>query len=207
MIVLTGWTNLFLCLLKSGKSHKQVFIHMFLSKEVHCPLVHLSAVSNITVLLFKTSILDPVLHFGVNDDKCSGVKEFLDSKQTNKHHHNVTQQKDCHKYQTVHDYALKFDNVFVKGYQSPSWLVNVAYFREYMLKTWHMKTQTKGYISHKWCGLCPLPCSATQNWCMNARPALQAPTPSSAQTPVCSQQHYPASPPCRYTCTCWIIKH
>lgn len=73
--MLTGFTNLFLCLLKLGKRHKQVFIHMFLSEELHRPLIHLSAVSDITVLPFKTSVLDPVLHFGVNDDKCSGVKQ------------------------------------------------------------------------------------------------------------------------------------
>lgn len=52
---------------------------MFFSKELHCPLIHLSAVSDITVLLFKPSILDPVLHFGVNDDKCSGVKMILNN--------------------------------------------------------------------------------------------------------------------------------
>lgn len=47
---------------------------MFLPKELHCPLVHLPAVGDVAVLLFEASVLDPVFHLRVNDDKCSDVK-------------------------------------------------------------------------------------------------------------------------------------
>lgn len=70
-------TNLFLCLLKPSKSYKQVFIHMLLSKELDRSLVHLPPVSYVAMLLFKTSILDPVLHLRVNDYKCGRVMEFI----------------------------------------------------------------------------------------------------------------------------------
>lgn len=67
-------TRLLLSLLKPGEGHKEVFIYMFLPKELHCPLVHLPAVGDVAVLLFEASVLDPVFHLRVNDDKCSDVK-------------------------------------------------------------------------------------------------------------------------------------
>lgn len=67
-------TRLLLSLLKPGEGHKEVFVYMFLPKELHRPLVHLPAVGDVAVLLFEASVLDPVFHLRVNDDKCSEVK-------------------------------------------------------------------------------------------------------------------------------------
>lgn len=70
-------TNLFLCLLELCEGHKEVFVHVILSEELHRPLVHLPAVSDVAVLLLEPAVLDPVLHLGVNEDECSGVRVFL----------------------------------------------------------------------------------------------------------------------------------
>ena len=70
-------SNLFLRLLELGEGHKEVFLHIVLPEELHRPLIHFPAVGDVAVLLFKTSVLDPVLHFGVNDDEYRGVKEFF----------------------------------------------------------------------------------------------------------------------------------
>lgn len=74
-------SNLFLRLLELGEGHKEVFLHIVLPEELHRPFIHLPAVSDVAVLLFKTSVLDPVLHFRVNDDEYRGVKEVLHDKQ------------------------------------------------------------------------------------------------------------------------------
>ncbi len=94
---------------------------------------------------------------------------------------------------------------FAIQYTSP--YMSVLYVSGYC---WWNRLFMKGYISHRCCGTCPLPYSAAQSWCMNARPVPPAPTPSTAQTPACSRQRFPASPPYRCTCTwctnIWIRK-
>jgi len=85
---------------------------------------------------------------------------------------------------------------FAIQYTSP--YMSVLYVSGYC---WWNRLFMKGYISHRCCGTCPLPYSAAQSWCMNARPVPPAPTPSTAQTPACSRQRFPASPPYRCTCT------
>lgn len=61
----------FLVLLKLGKSHIQVLIHVLLPKELHRPLIHLPSMGEVAVFLLEARILDPVLHVGVNEDKFS----------------------------------------------------------------------------------------------------------------------------------------
>lgn len=70
-------TNLLLRLLKLSKGNKEVFLHVVVSEELDRPLVDLPAVSDVAMLLFKTSVFDPVLHFGMNHDECGQVKELL----------------------------------------------------------------------------------------------------------------------------------
>lgn len=68
-------TYFFLVFLKFSKGHIQVFVHMFISKELNCSLVDFPRMGKIGMFLFKPGIFDPVLHSGVHEHKCTGVKE------------------------------------------------------------------------------------------------------------------------------------
>lgn len=66
---------LFLLLLKSGKSHVEALTDVILTKKLYGPLKHFPPESDVAVFLFKVSVLDPVLHFGMDHHECSAVKE------------------------------------------------------------------------------------------------------------------------------------
>lgn len=69
------YTYFFLIFLKFSKGHIQVFVHMLISKELNCSLVDFPCMGKVSMLLFKSGILDPVLHSRVHQHECRGVKE------------------------------------------------------------------------------------------------------------------------------------
>lgn len=55
-----------LSLFESSKGNYEFFIHVVFSKELHRPLVHPPGAVDVSVLLLKASILNPVLHLRVD---------------------------------------------------------------------------------------------------------------------------------------------
>ena len=61
-----AFSYFFLSFFKPGESNNQPLVHIILSKILHRSLVDWSCTVDITVLLFKSCILDPVLNLRVD---------------------------------------------------------------------------------------------------------------------------------------------
>ena len=69
-------TYFFLVFLKFSKGHIEVFVHMLIPKKLHRSLVDFPRMSKVSMLLFKSCVLDPVFHSRVHEHKYGqGVKE------------------------------------------------------------------------------------------------------------------------------------
>ena len=70
-----NYANLFLSFFKLGKRDQEAFIQIIFSKEFHGSFIDGACTADVMVLLLKASILDPVLYFRMNNNKCIEVKE------------------------------------------------------------------------------------------------------------------------------------
>ena len=66
---------LFLSLFKLGKRYVELLVHVIFSVELHRSLKDTTRQAHVVVRLLKASILYPVLHLGMDIDKCVVVKD------------------------------------------------------------------------------------------------------------------------------------
>ena len=60
-------SHLFLCLLELGERDQQTLVHVLFTEELHGSLVDGAGAVDVGVLLLEPGVLDPVLHFRVNN--------------------------------------------------------------------------------------------------------------------------------------------